>query len=299
MRIDVATVRKLVPEQFPEWADLEIREVRSHGTVNAIFRIGDGLTARFPFLTSENPAPAEIQEIRQELRREVYAGKRLHGRTRFRTPVPVAFGEVSTGFPSPWTVQTWLEGTVATDEDPAGSHGFAADLVDLITAMRAVPTDGETFHGRGRGGVLSDHDQWVDLCLTNSERLLPVQKLRSLWKSMRELPRGSDPDVMTHRDLMPGNLLVAEGRLTGVLDVGGFGPADPALDLLSAWHLLDHGPREVLRTGLACDDGEWARGQAWAFEQSMGLVWHYRHTNPVMSGIGRRTLERILADPAV
>ena len=47
---------------------------------------------------------------------------------------------------------------------------------------------------------------------------------------------------MTHSDLIPGNVLVSAGRLSGILDVGGFGPADPALDLVSAWHLLEAGP---------------------------------------------------------
>jgi aminoglycoside phosphotransferase (APT) family kinase protein len=297
--VDVVTVRKLVEAQFPEWADLEIRPVTSHGTVNAIFRIGAGLTARFPLLNSENPAPAEIQEIRRGLLAEGYASKRLHGRTRFASPVTVAFGEAGPGFGLPWSVQTWLPGTIATDNDPGASRGFAEDLVELILGMRAVDTGGETFHGESRGGVLADHDEEVTANLASSERLLPVPSLRSLWETMRELPRGSDPDVMTHSDLMPGNLLVADGRLAGVLDVGGFAAADPALDLICAWHLLDPGPREVLRTGLSCGDAEWARGQAWAFEQSMGLVWFYEKTNPVMAGIGRRTLRRILADPVV
>jgi aminoglycoside phosphotransferase (APT) family kinase protein len=97
---------------------------------------------------------------------------------------------------------------------------------------------------------------------------------------------------------MPGNVLVAAGRLQGVLDVGGLGPADPALDLVSAWHLLESGPREVLRRTLGCNGVEWARGQAWALQQAMGLVWYYETSNPVMSRIGRRTLWRILSAPA-
>jgi hypothetical protein len=67
------------------------------------------------------------------------------------------------------------------------------------------------------------------------------------------------------------------------------------LGLVAAWHLLDDGPRAVLRDRLGCDDLEWARGQAWAFEQAMGLVWYYAASNPSMSALGRRTLERILA----
>ena len=45
VHVTLATVRALVRDQFPEWAGLTVREVHSEGTVNAIFRIGDGLTA--------------------------------------------------------------------------------------------------------------------------------------------------------------------------------------------------------------------------------------------------------------
>jgi len=110
------------------------------------------------------------------------------------------------------------------------------------------------------------------------------------------LPRTA-VDVMTHGDLIPGNLLVADGRLTGVLDVGGLAPADPALDLVGAWHGLATGPRREFRVMLHCDDLEWARGAAWAFEQALGAAWYYADSNPTMSEMGRRTLARITADP--
>jgi aminoglycoside phosphotransferase (APT) family kinase protein len=90
-------------------------------------------------------------------------------------------------------------------------------------------------------------------------------------------------------------VLVDAGRLAGVIDVGGLGAADPALDLVAAWHLLDPGPRDAFRADLRCGDLEWARGAAWAFEQAMGLVWYYAETNPAMSHMGRRTLERLTA----
>jgi aminoglycoside phosphotransferase (APT) family kinase protein len=101
---------------------------------------------------------------------------------------------------------------------------------------------------------------------------------------------------MNHGDLVPGNVLVSNGRMVGVIDVGGLAPADPALDLVGAWHLLGTGPRRVLRDDLGCDDLEWARGKAWAFEQAIGLVWYYIESNPAMSMMGRRTLRRIMTE---
>lgn len=104
-------------------------------------------------------------------------------------------------------------------------------------------------------------------------------------------------DAMTHGDLIPGNLLVADGRLTGVLDVGDLAPADPAVDLVGAWHGLTTGPRREFRVMLHCDDLEWARGAAWALEQALGAAWYYADSNPTMSEMAQRTLARIAAEP--
>jgi aminoglycoside phosphotransferase (APT) family kinase protein len=210
----------------------------------------------------------------------------------------VAVGEPGVGYPLPWSVQTWLPGVPATDSDPGGSVAFARDLADLIHDLRAIDTRGRTFDGTSRGGDLRAQDAWMAVCFERSSELLDVPVLRRLWRELRDLPRGT-PDVMTHGDLIPGNVLVRDGRLAGVIDVGGFGPADPALDLVAAWHLLDDAPRQVLRDHLGSDDLEWDRGRAWAFEQAMGLVWYYVTSNPTMSALGRRTLRRITGEHTI
>ena len=289
LTVSVQTVRNLVDGQFPAWRGLPIREVESHGTVNALFRIGGTLLARFPL------EPRDVEPARRWLQSEAQAARELLGRTRFPTPEPVALGEPGVGYPLPWSVQTWLPGTVATDDDPGESVAFAHDLAEFIHGVRAIDTRGRVFRGRGRGGDLRSHDAWLETCFERSEQLLDVPRLRRAWAVMRVLPRTAR-DVMTHGDLIPGNVLVSDGRLAGVIDVGGMGPADPALDLVGAWHLLEAGPRQVLRDDLECGDLEWERGKAWAFEQSMGAVWYYTDSNPAMSLMGRRTLHRIMAD---
>nr|WP_234817114.1 hypothetical protein [Mycolicibacterium wolinskyi] len=94
--ITVATVRSLVDEQFPAWRGRRIAPVARTGTVNAIYRIGRGLAARF-LLQHENT------EAAWQLRRtEVRAAAELRGRTRFATPAPVALGKPGHGYPMPW-----------------------------------------------------------------------------------------------------------------------------------------------------------------------------------------------------
>lgn len=91
-------------------------------------------------------------------------------------------------------------------------------------------------------------------------------------------------------------MLSEGGRLGGVLDGGAFGPADPSLDLVAAWRVLDRRDRLAMRAALGCGDAEWQRGAAWALQQAMGLGWYYERTNPVMAALGLRTMRRLLAD---
>lgn len=288
LTVTVDTVRALLAEQAPELAAERIEALNASGTVNSIFRIGDRLAARFPLVLEDPDAAAHRLEA------EAGAAEELKSITTVPTPVVVAIGRSGHGYPGPWSIVTWLDGTPATPRGLADSVPFADDVAAFIAELRDAPVAGRAFSGPGRGGDLQAHDDWVRSCLTHSVGLLDVDALDAAWVRLRELPRVSD-DVMSHTDLIPANLLVRDGRLAGVLDVGGFAPADPALDLVVAWHMFEDAARQVLRRRLEADDLEWARGAAWAFEQALGLVWYYRESNPAMSELGRSTLERVMA----
>ncbi|TFC33910.1 aminoglycoside phosphotransferase [Cryobacterium sp. MDB1-18-2] len=290
LHIDEQVARRLIADHFSEWRLERVRRIVTAGTVNAIFRIGADLTARFPLRSAE---PADVS---RELARETVAMRELAACCPVPTPVPVAVGKPGYGYPLPWSVQTWLPGTTATPKGLADSDKFAHDLADLIDSLRAAATNGRQFAGSGRGGALQDSDEWMEVCFGASDGLLPVDRLRILWAEFRDLP-SAGPAMMTHGDLIPGNLLVEGDRLAGVLDGGGFAPSDPSLDLVAGWHMLDDARRSLLRSELACNDLEWWRGAAWAFLQAMGLVWYYRESNPGMSALGKVTLARILRDP--
>ncbi|MEK7475766.1 MAG: phosphotransferase [Candidatus Coatesbacteria bacterium] len=292
--VDAELVRHLIADQFPQWSNLPIHQVAPAGTVNAIFRVGDALAVRLPLHSGDSGA------VREWLAEEARAAFEFGAVSPVPSPRPIAQGEPGHGYPLPWCVQTWLPGRDAIVEDPAGSPAFARDLANLLACLRAADTRGRRFAGGergGRGGHLPDHDEWMRLCFAKSEGLVDVVRLRSLWEDLRVLPE-MDRDVMCHGDLTPQNVLVAATRLAGVLDTGGFGAADPALDLVSVWHLLDHERRELVRQQLQCGDVQWRRGMAWALQQAMGLVWYYAETNPVMSRWGLRTLDRLLGASA-
>lgn len=188
--VSLATVTELVDQQFPEWQGLPIAEVASQGTVNALFRIGDTFVARFPL------ERGDVAVTRRWLESEAQAARELSGRTRFLTPEPIALGEPGAGYPLPWSVQTWLPGTVATAENPGESVAFAHDLAEFIRGVRTIDTRDRVLNGRGRGGELRSSDAWMADCFKRSGHLLDVPRLRRLWTVMRALPRSAG-DVMT------------------------------------------------------------------------------------------------------
>lgn len=289
LHISVETARRLIWTQFPQFAGLSIEQLKTSGTDHSIFRIGSVAAAKFPLRLNKSTTDSD------KLDRELAAMTELARFSPVPTPLPIGVGLPCPNYPGSWMAQTWVEGVVATPEGLCRSTSFTLDLANLVITLRRADVQGRTFDGKGRGGSLADHDGWMETCFARSEGLLDVPKLRQLWARLRELSAPSSL-VMSHKDLIPANLLVCGEQLVGLLDGGGFGPADPALDLVAGWHLLDGDCRDVFRSRIGCHDIEWKRGAAWAFQQAMGLVWYYDQTNPTMSALGRSTVARIVAE---
>lgn len=289
LSLDDGLAAQLIAREFPELRDLPRERVHGTGTVNTIIRVGDELVARFPMLGATTA----------ELTVEADAMAEMAAACSFPAPRPIGVGAASDDYPSAWSLHTWLDGETAHPDRYAGSESLARDLATLIVSLREVPVRGRVFDGIGRGGELTGHDEWMTECFARSGHLLDVPRATALWTRLRALPRAG-ADVMSHRDLTPFNLLVAErdgeARLAGVLDTGSFGPADPALDLVAAWHHLDAPARRTLRRAVGADDLEWCRGAAWAFQQAMGLGWYYERSNPSMAALGLATMHRLLTD---
>lgn len=279
------TAARVIAQRFPALAHVPIERVRTMGTVNTIVRIGDDFTARFPLVT----------ESAETLAAEAAAMEELAEICVVPSPRSLGIGAATAQYPSAWSVQTWVPGETASHDLHATSDALALDVAMLIASLRAADARGREFDGQGRGGVLSDHDEWVALCIERSAHLVDAARVRRLWGALRELPR-SGADVMSHRDLTPFNLLVSGDRLAGVLDGGGFGPADRSLDLVAAWHLFDAPRRRLVREHVGASDVEWQRGAGWALQQAMGLGWYYEDSNPAMSALGLSTMRRLLDD---
>ncbi|MER7416628.1 aminoglycoside phosphotransferase family protein [Micromonospora peucetia] len=289
-QVDVTTdvVTALVADQFPRWRGLPVRPVTSHGTVNALFRLGEDIVLRFPLQPGVDPA------LRDDLRREQENARRIAPHVPLPVPEPVAVGVPGVGYPGPWTAYRWIPGETASDRNIGDLVGFARDLAGFARALHGMDTGGRAWNGRTRGGPLPAMDDYVRGCLAESGHLTDTARLARIWAECRDAPAHGGPDVWIHADLMPGNLLVRDGRLSAVIDLETACLGDPAVDLMPAWNLLPPDARESYRRALGADDATWARGRGWAVVQAIGALSYYVDTNPVMADTARRTLDAVL-----
>jgi aminoglycoside phosphotransferase (APT) family kinase protein len=278
--ITPATAHALATAQFPQWRDLPITPVRSGGTVNALYRLGDDIVLRFPLEPVTDPA---------ELLAEQDHARLIQPHVPVQVPEPLALGHPGTGYAGYWTAYRWIPG-----HPPNGpSNGGVApdDLAAFVTALHGIDTGGRAWPGNGRGGPLHDHDDWVHHSLARSTHLTDTRRLAEIWNAT---PDHHGADVWIHADLMPGNLLVRDNRLAAVIDLGAVTIGDPAVDYMPAWNLFDPGRARRYRHALDASDEAWQRGRGWALLQAIGSLWYYEHTNPAMHTTAGRTLDAIL-----
>ena len=91
-----------------------------------------------------------------------------------------------------------------------------------------------------------------------------------------------------HGDLLGGNLLVRDGRLSAVIDWGPLKVGDPAPDVAPAWTLFEGEARRTYRERLAVDDATWARARAWVMLPALAGIRYYEKTVPAFSQRSRR-----------
>lgn len=289
VHVDVDTIVRLLANQFPSWSRLQVRPVPSAGTDNALFRLGDDLVCRFPRIPA---AAAQLDKERTWL-------PALAPHLPLPIPEPRAHGRSGCGYPWSWSVYTWLDGTPATDTDTVDPQHLATDLSAFIAALSVVnTTDGPTpgGHNFGRGEPLAERDNVTRRAIAELVTEFDADHLTAVWESALATATWQAPPVWIHGDLMPGNLLVNDGRLSAVIDFGGLGVADPACDAMAAWTVMPTAARQTFRDALSFDDATWTRAMGWALNVGVVALPYYRRTNPTLAGIARRTIEAVLGD---
>jgi aminoglycoside phosphotransferase (APT) family kinase protein len=283
---DAALVRRLLAGQFPHWADLAIDPVVSYGTDHDIYRLGGRLAARLP----------RIEWATGQAAKEAKWLPRLAPHLPLAVPVPLAIGQPAEGYPFEWSVYRWLPGENADgtidDLDQA-----AVDLAAFVCALRQVDaTDADPRPRGARGAPLTELDERVRRSIAELGDRIDGDAALAAWAESVDASAWDGEEVWVHGDLLPGNLLVVDGRLSAIIDFGGLNVGDPACDLQPAWNVFAGDSRTRYRAELEVDDASWLRGRGWALFQAVMALPYYRHTNPGMIRQASHALAQVLGD---
>ncbi|ATL27494.1 phosphotransferase [Streptomyces formicae] len=279
--IDEDLVRRLVGARFPAWAGLPVRLVGSAGTSNVMYRLGTDMVVRLPRRAGDA----------ESARREHEWLRRLSGALPVPVPAPLAMGEPGEGYPYPWSVFRWLEGETPVAGRPLAEPAlFAEDMAAFLTALRGFDTAGAP--ASYRGDPLASRDADTRAVIAGLRGVVDTDAVTAVWDAALRAAPWQGPGVWVHGDLQPGNVLVARGRLSAVIDFECMGTADPAVDLIAAWYLMDGEARRSFRAALgpATDDAMWARGRGWALTIAVNELSYYRETNLWMADTARHVI---------
>lgn len=288
--VDAALVERLIASQHPLWAGLPIERLASDGTTNAIFRLGSAASARLPLVRyGEHAIDVEGRWL-----------PRLAAQLPLAIPAQLATGEPDTGYPFRWSVHRWIEGEPVSRGSAADLVAFAQSLATWIAALHRIDATGgpDAVSNDLRGAPLALRDAETRRGLSALSDEIDVDAALAVWEEALRADRWGRPPVWCHGDLLPGNLLVRDGRLAAVIDFAGLGVGDPACDLMIAWSLFSGESRaafqEALRDGIRLDEATWARGRGHALYHAAIYIPYYRHTNPRGTAAVRRQLEAVL-----
>lgn len=300
--VSAGLVRRLMAEQFPHWAGRAVCALGTSGSTNALYRLGDDLLVRMP------RQPGGSRTIAKEAR----WSPTLAAALSYAVPEVLAVGRPGAGYPECWSVVRWIDAVrvpaVRVDDavDPR-RRWLARDLADLLGQLRAlaVPSaaaadpDLREYRGEPIAALDATFRRCVDQCRGMPTLELDLDTAVRVWNEVMRLP---DADAVTetwlHGDLLAENVLLRDGRLAAVLDLGGLAVGDPTVDLVVAWELLDAPAREQFRAVLRLDEPTWLRGRAWALALSLMTFPYYGGTMPSRVADRLAMGRAVLADAA-
>jgi aminoglycoside phosphotransferase (APT) family kinase protein len=286
--IDAALVKRLIATQFPQWSDLRVVPVEVDGWDNRTYRLGDDMTVRLPTAAGYVPAVAK----------ENHWLPRLAPSLPITVPTVLAEGVPGEGYPFPWSVRAWLPGRTSDRDHIDDMSQFAISVAEFIRALqRCDTTDGPLAgeHSFYRGASPVHYDEETRRCLAALAGRVDVDRAAVVWEAASTTEHSGAP-VWFHGDIASGNLLVADGKLTAVIDFGTCGVGDPACDLVIAWTMFSGDSRQAFRRAVDLDKGIWARARGWALWKALLTLAECIDSDHERAAVNQRVIDEVLAD---
>ena len=288
--VDADLVRRLIASQFPQWADLPVRQVARSGWDNRTFHLGSSMSVRLP----------SAQAYAAQLAVERHWLPFLAPCLPLRIPEPLAMGTPSHGFPWNWSVYRWIPGEATSHENINSLPDFSRQLAAFLASLQRIdaasgPRPGpDNFY---RGGSLAVYDDQARSAIAALGERINKRAAGRVWSTALSTCWERSP-VWVHGDISMGNLLLNRGSLAAVIDFGQLAVGDPACDLAIAWTLPRGDSREVFRKTLALDPSTWQRGRAWALWKAMVVAAGMTTANADEGEQCWRVIDEVTADHA-
>jgi aminoglycoside phosphotransferase (APT) family kinase protein len=286
--IDVALVKRLIAAQFPQWSSLAVTPVEVEGWDNRTYRLGTDMTVRLPTAAGYAPAVAKENDWLPLLAPELPVA----------VPRILAKGAPGEGYPFPWSVRGWLDGQTADRGRIDDMPQFADSVAGFIRALQRCdatggPPAGE--HSWYRGASPGHYDEETRGCLAALGGRIDAAKATAVWNAALTA-EWCGPPVWFHGDIASGNLLVADKKLTAVIDFGTCGVGDPACDLVIAWTMFSGDSRQAFRSAVDQDDATWARARGWALWKAALTLVNSVGTDQEQAAVNQRVIGEVMAD---
>lgn len=284
----IELARQLIDREFPEYRGLPLHALGATGSSNVQYRLGDELLIRLP------RQPGGGAQIEKERRWTERVGRHLP----VSVPEIIGVGEPAYGYSERWCIVRWQCGEhprpgEAGDDAAWERESLARDLAEVVIAFRELEVSAEAradqqLRRHYRGRALAGHDEEfrrnVERCKAIEGLDLDLDAALAIWENALASPGAAETEREDHQwfhgDMVAENLLLTDGRLTGLLDFGGLGLGDPTVDLHGAWELFDAPARQVFRDRVGADDAQWLRGRAWALAIALMTFPYYWLTMP-------------------
>jgi len=283
IEISESLVFDLLAAQHPDLTSLPIQPLAS-GWDNVMYRLGDEFTVRVP----RRQMGAEL--IRNE---QVWLPE-LAPQLPLPIPAPLRLGSPTDFYPWQWSVLPWLPGEPADQQPLAASE--AATWADFLLALHTTaPADAPVSTVRG-----IPIDRRIESTQIRIERLqqkdLYPEQLDRIWQQGLAAPPAVDKRWV-HGDLHTQNVLVAQGRISAVIDWGDMNGGDVATDLASIWSLFETpASRELILERYNPDPPLLARAKGWAVIFGVVLLDLGLINSPRHAAMGEAILGRLLED---
>jgi aminoglycoside phosphotransferase (APT) family kinase protein len=229
--VDPALARRLLEEQFPDLASLEIEPLGS-GWDNTVYTVGGEWVFRFP----------RREVVLPGFRIEIELLPRLAPLLPIAIPVPERIGEPSEAFPWPFFGARMLPGVELCDAPEGSRVVLAGELARFLRTLHGA----EVLDAVG-ARLPENWTRRADMQVRVPYVLEKLAELDVLWHApphvtalidgARSLPP-PEPKAVCHGDLHFRHVLIERGVMSGVIDWIDLCRGEPALDLQLVWSVL-------------------------------------------------------------